>query len=169
MVFYQHLSANVVHMTMNHAQSRSNAVYALTFKTHKCTFRVYTLPAVQHCMTRVYGPQTVARCAEANHVIIRVSVACQPCTQGCASLPCGSDTRRQCMQIARLKPAYLCDALDTRQGTSARFFVYMFAQAAKEALVALQLSFRSRYVLEQYTNGSVPGFPRAKDFQVRLT
>lgn len=59
-------------------------------------------------MTRVYGPQTIARRTEANQVFIR---------------------------------------------------------AAKEALVALQLSFRSRYVLDQYTHGGVPGWPHAKNFQ----
>jgi hypothetical protein len=40
-------------------------------------------------------------------------------------------------------------------------------QAAKEALVALQIKFKSRYVIQQYTPGGVADFPRAKDFEVR--
>ena len=40
------------------------------------------------------------------------------------------------------------------------------SQAAKEALVALQIKFKSRYVIEQYTRGGVANFPRAKEFEV---
>jgi hypothetical protein len=40
------------------------------------------------------------------------------------------------------------------------------SQAAKEALVALQIKFKSRYVIQQFTPGGVANFPQAKDFEV---